>query len=167
MVQVNDRAAAEKQLAQLDEVLASRHRYQVSTTQVADRAVIRWRSPMGSATITHGWLDNDIVFLALGKPVVEAILPRPDRSLAETNWFQVTTSLGPQPNNGHFFLNLNQRNAIEGADLFPELLPNWKIITAAIQAIGVTAAIENETQHSLRYFCRAAKRQTAWSPTQS
>ena len=149
MVQVSDRAAAEKKLAQLDDVIASRYRYQVNTAQVADQTVVRWISPFQSTTISHGWLDNNIAFLALGNPVVEAIVPRPNRSLAETNLFQATTSLGAKSNNGHFFLNLDQLNQIEGTDLLPELPPNGKKITAAIEAIGVTAAIQNE--RSTRY----------------
>ncbi|MDJ0702122.1 MAG: DUF3352 domain-containing protein [Leptolyngbyaceae cyanobacterium MO_188.B28] len=149
LVQVNDRAAAEGKLAQLNEVIASRYRYQVNTVQVADQAVVQWISPFKSTKITHGWLDNNVIFLALGDPIVKAIVPRPNRSLAETQLFQTATSFGPTSNNGHFFLNFNQLNEIAGNDLLPELPPNGKKITAAIEAIGVTASIQ--TERSARY----------------
>ncbi len=140
MVQTNDRKTAESVWAQLDDVMVSRYRYQVETEEVEGGSVTRWVSPFQGVQFSHGWLPGNVTFFAVGSGAAEAIAPSPEKSLAETRQFQTLTRQAPQPNNGHFFLDLAQINALDGAVFpLPELPEEGA--TRAIQAIGMTATV--------------------------
>jgi hypothetical protein len=149
MVQASDRAAADATLAQLDEVMSDRYRFQVEETDIEGQSVVRWTSPLSGLTITRGWLEGDVAFLAFGENLAQTILPQPGTALAATDLYKQTIDAEFDPNNGHFFVDVDRLLSEDS----PVPVPNLPLANAAfvqaIRAIGVTAAIRDK--YSTRY----------------
>ncbi|HHP7245879.1 MAG TPA: DUF3352 domain-containing protein [Elainellaceae cyanobacterium] len=160
MVQASDRPAAEQALTKLDDVMESRYRFQVNETEISGATVVQWTQPLAGLTLTRGWLNNDVTFLAFG-PIADSFLPNPKTALDENGLFQQTTASGLEPNNGHFFVNLEAMNSADANVPLPSLPPNNQAFVNAIRAIGVTSAIENE--YSTRYDISVLLKTTAES----
>ena len=144
MVQTNDRQLAESAWSQLDDVMASRYRYEVTTEAFNGGSLTQWISPFEGVQFSHGWLPGNVTFFAVGEGVPDAIAPKPKRTLAEIRAFQTLTGKAPRPNNGHFYLDLDQINEM-GGNVFP--LPDLpeEGAQAAIEAIGLTSTVGDRT----------------------
>lgn len=149
MVHTNDRNTAESVWAQLDEVMASRHRFTVETETFEGGSLTHWISPFEGVQFSHGWLPGNVTFFTVGEGAASALVqtlqgqitPSPRRALVENRAFQTLTSQAPQPNNGHFYIDLAQINALDGS-VFPlPQLSSDEGATAAIQAVGLTATV--------------------------
>ncbi|MDX2240907.1 MAG: DUF3352 domain-containing protein [Leptolyngbyaceae cyanobacterium bins.302] len=153
LTKASDRRAAEASLKKLDDAMVSSYKFQVQENQVNGQPVVSWIVPQSNATINRGWLDNDIAFLSLGAPIANAIVPRPSKTLQDSDAFKEATASDLNSNNGHFFVNVDQ--AIN-SKRFPilQLPPGNKELVAAIRSIGVTAAIRDA--RSIRYDVFAA-----------
>jgi hypothetical protein len=150
MFETSDRQAAENTLKRLDEVMGRKFKLNVSQSNVGNQTLTTWKVPPGLPVASHGWLDNDVVFLTLGAPVESAIAPQPKTELVEADLFQTTTRSNLNPNNGHFFVDVTQTlTLLDSSPLLPKLSPRVRKFANAIQAIGVTAAVNNE--RSTRY----------------
>ncbi|MEM6450631.1 MAG: DUF3352 domain-containing protein [Cyanobacteria bacterium P01_D01_bin.105] len=144
MVQTNDRQLAESAWSQLDDVMASRYRYDVTTESFDGGSITQWVSPFEGVQFSHGWLPGNVAFFTVGAGAATALAPKPQRTLAEVGQFQTLTAKAPRPNNGHFYLDLEQINALDG-NVFP--LPDLPEdgTQAAINAIGLTATVGDRT----------------------
>lgn len=143
LVQTKDRKAAEQTFKQLDEIMKTRYRFQVSETQLEGKPVIRWVSPFTALTATHGWLDGNVAFLAVGPDLASTILPTPDKPLADNPLFRQTSSADLTPNNGQFFIEFD-RLVNPGVNLpLPQLPSENQAFLKAMRAIGVTAALQD------------------------
>jgi hypothetical protein len=149
MAQTSDRPQADQTFARLDEVVESRYRFTIRTTQVEDIDLTEWASPFGSLTLSRGWLTDSVTFLTVGNGVVNMIAPVPNRPLATDPLFQLVMAGAPEANNGHFYLNLGELDDSNRNLFLPNLPPDLQGVLEAIQAIGVTATILDERQ--LRY----------------
>ncbi|MBD0346173.1 MAG: DUF3352 domain-containing protein [Coleofasciculus sp. Co-bin14] len=149
MVQASDRTRAEATLQKLDELMATRYQFQVSKTKQGGQPVVKWTSPLGGLSATHGWLEGNVVFLTLGAPIAGSIVPQPPATLTQTPLFQQTVPTKPNPNNGQFFLDV-ERTINSSALNLPQLLPSeYKMVANAIRAIGVTVA--NSDRRTTRF----------------
>lgn len=146
MVQTSDRSAAEKTLTQLDEVMSRQYQFKVQEAKLGGQPVVNWIAPYGTLTATHGWLDENVAFLALGAPVADRIVPKPATTLASTEQFQKTVPSELSPNNGQFFLDVN--STVKTLPL-PQFFPGQQTWMQAMRSIGVTAAVSDE--RSVRY----------------
>lgn len=146
MVQTNDRSNAEKSLKQLDQVMSSKYQFQLQEAQVGEQNVVNWVGPYGTLTATHGWLDNNVVFLTLGAPIAETIITRSVKALDSTEQFQKTVPSQLNPNNGLFFLDVEP--TVKALPLL-QFFPGQQKLVQAIRSIGVTTAVSDE--RSIRY----------------
>ncbi|MGJ5676390.1 MAG: DUF3352 domain-containing protein [Nostochopsis sp.] len=163
MVQASDRTRAETSLTKLDEVMKTQYQFQIQQTTVAGKPIVNWIGPLGTLTATHGWLDGDIAFLALGAPVSDKIIPKLNNTLANTPLFQQTVPSEPNPTNGQFFLDVER--ATQNFPL-PTLLPNQKIFLNATRSIGITSAIDDSRSNRYDIFL-ALKKVGNLSPSSS
>jgi Protein of unknown function (DUF3352) len=147
MVQASDRRAAEKSLKQLDDVMTRKYNFKVEEAKVEGQPTVNWSSADG-VSITRGWLDGNIAFLTLGAPVASTFLPKPARNLSTNDLFGKTTSSGLNPNNGHFFMNVDRVLELKSFPLI-QMLPTNRVMMEAMRSIGVTAAISSD--RSARY----------------
>ncbi|XGV95067.1 MAG: DUF3352 domain-containing protein [Leptolyngbya sp. BL-A-14] len=149
MVKSSDRRATEATLKQLDQTMADKYKFKVEEVKAGDQPTTNWSSPLGFA-VTHGWLNDDVAFIALGSPsvpVVNDILPKPATSLADSQPFKTSVPSEPNPNNGNFFANLDLYKTKKLP--LPQLPLGNQNLLDAIRSIGVTAAISDD--RSTRY----------------
>ncbi len=146
MVKSRDRDGATATFNRLNQVMASRYRFSVDTAQIGGIPVTRWTSPFDSLTLAYGWLEGDILFLSVGQGIADLITPRPRRSLAQDWAFQATTSDAPRPNNGHFFINLEDLAKVDNNLLLPPLPAEGLFSAAVIRSLGVTATVISDRQ---------------------
>ncbi len=143
MVQASDRRAADDTLKRLDDMMVSKYKFKVEESRLGDRPVTNWSLPVGGPTITRGWLDGDVAFLTLGAPVANTMVPKPTASLADSPDFKAAVPTEPNPNNGHFFANVDRAVNAKNLPLL-QLPPGNRELVAAMRSIGVTAAISDD-----------------------
>jgi len=146
LVQASDADKARKAIQELDRVVSDRYQFKIQQAQVAGKPVVNWVAPYGTVTATHGWLDNNVAFFALGAPVADKIITQSPANLASTEQFQKTVPSELNPNNGQFFLNINP--TFKALPL-PQFIPNQQDFLAAVRSIGVTSAVSD--RRSIRY----------------
>jgi hypothetical protein len=143
MVQASDRRAAEDTLKRLDDAMVSKYKFKVEQSRLGDRPVTNWALPVGGPTITRGWLDGDVAFLTLGAPIANSMVPKPTASLADSPNFKTAVPTEPNPNNGHFFVNVDRAINAKNLPLL-QLPPGNRELVAAVRSLGVTAAISDD-----------------------
>ncbi len=146
MVQAKDADKAKKAFQDIDRVISSQYQFKIQETQVAGKPVVNWIAPYGTLTATHGWLDGNVAFFTLGAPLAEKIIPQPAVNLASTEQFQKAVPSKLSPNNGQFFLNINE--TFKNLPL-PQIIPNQLIVLEAVRSVGITTAVKD--RHSIRY----------------
>ncbi|MBD1810322.1 DUF3352 domain-containing protein, partial [Microcoleus sp. FACHB-DQ6] len=113
--------------------------FRVEEIQVGGKPAIKWTSPFGGITVTRGWM-NDVAFMTVGAPIVDAIVPAPKSPLLSSELFQKTVRSQLKPHNGNFFIDIE--SAFNPKNLaLPEFPPNQKMWIDATRSIGVTAAV--------------------------
>ncbi|XGB43517.1 MAG: DUF3352 domain-containing protein [Nodosilinea sp. LVE1205-7] len=146
MVKASDRDAATASFNRLNQVMANRYRFTVDTSQIGGTDVTRWTSPFDALTLAYGWLQGDVLFLSVGQGIADLVVPRPQRSLAQDWAFQATTRDAPRPNNGHFFINLENLAKVQNNLLMPPLPAEGLFSAAVIRSLGVTATVMGDRQ---------------------
>jgi Protein of unknown function (DUF3352) len=139
LLQATDRRAADQALKKLDQVMKDRYQVQVSQS---DAGVVKWVSQFSSLSATHGWLDGNVLYLAIGPGVPNLVSPAAGKTLAEAELFRKATATTLPANNGHFFLNMEPL-ANNAALPLPILTTENRAILSAIRAIGVTTAVKD------------------------
>lgn len=152
---VSDRDAAEATWEQLDEVMASRFRFDVQPSQTDGLPVNQLVSHYGGVAMGHGWLDQNVTFFGVGAEVLDAIAPSPDSPLQSNRAFQTLLDISPQENNGYFFIDIDRINELQGTLPFPTL-PDGPIFSA-IKSIGVTTSVQDERSLSYDIFIELPK----------
>ncbi|MEO1146963.1 MAG: DUF3352 domain-containing protein [Cyanobacteria bacterium J06638_22] len=144
MVQTSNRTAAEQALESLDATMRDRYQFEVNNGEVDETPVTIWQSPFGSLTLTHGWVTDNTVFLAVGSETTSLLLPEPEISLGDTDAFALTKAEDFNAYNGRFYLDLGR--AQENPDFLPtpELPDRAGAIASAVQQIGVTSAVRSD-----------------------
>lgn len=166
MVKVSDRAAAETKLQQLDQVMSNQNKFKVEKATIGNNPVTNWIAPDRELTITQGWLEENVAFLALGGGITNTIIPPPKTSLIQSDRFRNTVPLELKSNNGHFYLDV-ERLGIDSTARFLTFLfqlstdPNTqKTLTnqlLPIRGIGVTAAVNDERSTRFDIFVSLKK----------
>jgi Protein of unknown function (DUF3352) len=139
----SDRKTAEAMFAKLD-TLVKQQMVSPTPKEVGGKKVTDWQTPMGTV-LTHGWLDQDTVFVAVGEPVVSAITTPKGAQLDASPAFQGITGSLPKPNGGYFYLDMEKvMPLIEkvSAQASP-MPPESKAILSSIRGIGATASNPN------------------------
>ena len=173
LAQTSDRRKAEQTFQKLDAVMGDRYRFQVTEAQLGGKPVTTWVSPFSSLSITHGWLDGNVAFIAIGPNLASTILPAPASALAQNALFQSATESNFQSTDGHFFLDLD-RLATPNLPLpLPKLAPNDQKAVNAIRAIGATTAAQDgrtmryDIQILMNQSSKASTAQSSPSPSPS
>jgi Protein of unknown function (DUF3352) len=166
MVKASDPGAAQKSIAQMNQVMREQNNFKVEETKVGDRSATKWISPTQELTITQGWLEDNVAFLTLGTPVTGALVPQSQTALAQSDRFRNTVPLALNPNNGHFFLDVERLGVDSTARLLTFLFQlstdpsTQKAIAtqlAPIRGIGVTAAVSDERSTRFDIFVSLKK----------
>ncbi|HEY9296618.1 MAG TPA: DUF3352 domain-containing protein [Phormidium sp.] len=166
MVKTSDRQTAEKNLAQLNEIMSDKYKFKAERSQLGNQPVVNLVSPVLGIKMSQGWLDGNIAFLTLGAPITEEIAPRPRNNLTQNQLFRSTVPNELNPNNGHFFIDIERMGVDSTANLlsfFLRLSPdittqnNLRNQLSPMQAIGVTAAVSDERTSRFDIFVKLKK----------
>jgi hypothetical protein len=103
------------------------------------REVTRWQAE-GRTILTHGWLDNDSLFVALGV----SYAGRPDSPITANPNFQRAIEGFPKNGFGYFFLDVERFLEMSAAS--PDLSnrvpldPSGRALLESVRAVGSTAS---------------------------
>lgn len=103
----SDRKTAETTLGKLDN-LAKLQSVNIAQRNIGGKNVTDWQIPNQGALLSHGWLDNDTVFVALGGPVADAIAASGGQSLENSQNFKTIAGSLQKPNGGYFYLDMDK-----------------------------------------------------------
>jgi Protein of unknown function (DUF3352) len=151
MIETNDRQRADAALKQLDEVMRSQYQFRIEEKKTLDKPVVNWIGPFGTLTASHGWVDDNVAFLALGAPITEKILgtKQSNNSLGGTQAWKKAVPSELNPTNGQFFLDV-ERTAKNFP--LPALVPNQQALLNATRSIGITSAISDNRSNRYDIF---------------
>lgn len=144
MVQTSNRTAAEQTLESLDATMRDRYEFEVNAGQVDETPVTIWQSPFGSLTLTHGWIADNTVFLAIGNETTSLLLPEPETTLGDTEAFASTKAEDFNAYNGRFYLDLSSLQGNPVGFPTPQLPGRAGAIANAVRQIGVTSAVRSD-----------------------
>ncbi|MGB3239607.1 MAG: DUF3352 domain-containing protein [Geitlerinemataceae cyanobacterium] len=156
MVEAGDRSSAEQVFEKLDTAVKEKYRFQIEETTIRDRQIVNWKSQIPGLRINRGWLNDNVAFFSVGAPIAETFVPKPAQSLVDSRSFKSAIPLNLQPNNGHFFLDLDQTLNAENFSLL-QLPPDQKAWVGAMESIGVTGAIQDERSSRYDVFVKIKK----------
>jgi hypothetical protein len=128
--------ATNQTMNSLDQTMAGRYQFKVDQTKFQNINVVRWSGALGGTQATHGWLSNQVAFLALGAPITEQFLPNPANSLANHADFRQVMSTEISPIDSQVYIDLNQAS---GNLPLPKFPADTQTILQAINSIGLTS----------------------------
>lgn len=139
VLDTSDRKTAEATFTKLDN-LAKQQSLNVANKNIGGKNVTEWQIPQQGALISHGWLDNDTVFLAIGGPIAETLANRKGQALDQSETFKSVTSSLQTPNAGYFYLDMEKTTTIieRLAAQSQPLPPDATAILNSIRGLGVT-----------------------------
>jgi hypothetical protein len=139
VLDTSDRKTAEATLTKLDN-LAKQQSINIAQKNIGGKNITEWQIPQQGALVSHGWLDNDTVFLALGGPIAETLANRQGTALDQTDTFKKVTGSLQKPNGGYFYLDMDKTTDIIKR-LAPQnqpLTPDTTAILTSMRGVGVT-----------------------------
>jgi hypothetical protein len=148
LLETSDRNTAEKTYGKLD-TFATKNLLQLSERKIESTQVTEWQIPVQGTLISHGWLNQNTTFLALGGPMADILASKPAKTLDNSKTFQAATASLPKQNSGYFYVNMEQaagtlfRNPLIASS--PWLTPETRAILESMRAVGATTSQLNET----------------------
>lgn len=140
VVKTSDRKAAETALNKLDKV-AQTNSINIDRREIQGKPVTEWSNDQG-VLLGHGWLDKESMFVAVGRPIVEAMASS-SKTLEKNQAFQTVTSSLPKPNTGSFYVDMDTVMSVFNSNFLLNLQLPLSADTCAmlnsIRGIGVTA----------------------------
>ncbi|MEO0375419.1 MAG: DUF3352 domain-containing protein, partial [Cyanobacteria bacterium P01_A01_bin.17] len=76
LLETSDRNTAEKTFGKLD-TLATKNLLQLKQRDIDSTSVTEWQIPVQGTLVSHGWLDQDTSFMALGGPMADILVSEP------------------------------------------------------------------------------------------
>ena len=142
----SDRQTATATFSKLDN-LAKTQRINVTTINIDGKDITEWQMPGQGALLSHGWLNQDTVFLAVGGSVADAIATNDTPKLDSSDTFKAVTGSLQKPNAGYFYIDaektafLVNRFMTQGQPLPSEA----NTVLSAIHGFGVTLTSPNKS----------------------
>ena len=144
----SDRPTAETTLNKLDD-LARKQSLTVAQRNINNKNITEWGVPGGGILFTHGWSDQDTVFMAVGGPVGEKLADNKGKTIDKSNNFKsVISSLG-KPNGGYFYLDMDKTIPIINSISGQPLPPDANAILSSVRGFGMTFHNPNQSTTQL------------------
>ncbi|CAD5949466.1 hypothetical protein PCC9214_02458 [Planktothrix tepida] len=144
LIETSDRPAAERMLNKLDAIIAnSNPPINIEQNVLAGIEVTEWNDPKQGTLFGHGWLSPNLMFVAFGGPVVEAITQKPQHPLNQSQQFQSISKFLPSPHHSYVYLDMEKITAWAMGYLLASpaisLQPNRMTMLNSIQGLGISA----------------------------
>ncbi|MEH2436924.1 MAG: DUF3352 domain-containing protein [Nostoc sp.] len=144
----SDRKTAEATFTKLD-TLAKNYQINIGNRNIGGKDVTEWQIPRQGALLSHGWIDQDTVFVALGGPVAEAIGDRKNPSLDNSDTFKAVTGSLQKPNGGYFYLDMDKTQTVPLIKSLISSDANAITILGSIRGLGFTATSPDKSTSEL------------------
>ncbi|WP_414527576.1 DUF3352 domain-containing protein [Nodularia chucula] len=140
LLETSDRQTASATLSKLDN-LAKTQQINVGQRNIDGKDVTEWQIPGQRALLSHGWLNQNTLFLAVGGSVAEAIATNNTPKLDSSNTFKTVTDSLPKSNAGYFYIDVEQTVSLVNSFASPgqPLASEANTVLSAIHGFGVTA----------------------------
>ncbi|TVP57258.1 MAG: DUF3352 domain-containing protein [Nodularia sp. (in: Bacteria)] len=161
ILETSDRQTATATLSKLD-TLAKTQRIKVANRNIDGKDVTEWQIPGQGALLSHGWLNQDTVFLAVGGSVAEAIATSNTPKLDSSDTFKAVTGSLQKPNAGYLYIDaektasLVNRFVAQGQPLSSEV----NAVLSSVYGFGITATSPDKSMGQLEMLL-ALKPKTA------
>ena len=146
MLQTSNRAAGESLLKKLDGFI-SQNGGQVAQKDVGGVSVTEWTAPGAGAVISHGWGQQDTLFIT-ASPVVSLFIPKPASAIDGDANFKSVVSTLPTSNVGYFYVDVDKTWNVIQTFLPPsekESIPaEAKAVIQSIRGLAITGAYPNQ-----------------------
>ncbi|WP_414544469.1 DUF3352 domain-containing protein [Nostoc sp. CCY0012] len=148
--QTSDRQTAAATLSKLDN-LAKTQQLSISKRNIGGKDVTEWQIPRQGALLSHGWLDQNTVFLALGGSVAEAIASTNTAKLDSSDNFKAVTGSLQTPNAGYFYIDVDKTASLVNRFVAQrQPLPSQaNTVLSSIRGLGVTVTSPNKSTSQL------------------
>jgi hypothetical protein len=150
VVKTSDRKAAETALNKLDK-LAQNNSINIDRRNIEGKAITEWSNDQG-VLLGHGWLDKESMFIAVGRPIVEAMASS-SKTLEKNQAFQTVTHSLPKPNSGYFYVDMATVMSVFESNFLLNLQLPLSSETCAmlnsIRGIGVSANQVNRSTNKM------------------
>ena len=118
---------------------------------MGEQSVTEWQMVGLGEFFGYGWLDDNVLFVAVGKPLIEAMMSMPEDGLIDSESFEEIVGSLPKSNQGYFYLDMEQ--AMAWVDRYPFvnlLMPrDVKAILDSIRGIWVTGSWLDELTNEM------------------
>ena len=139
----SDRKAAEVAFNKFD-AFAKQNTVSVTQRTVQGKKVTDWIVPGAGGLVSHGWLDDDTVFMAFGSPMADVITQKPAQPLHESASFKTMTGSLASNNLGYFYLDMDKAVALMKGTILAsqdESIPaETMAILNSIKGVGMTSS---------------------------
>jgi hypothetical protein len=157
----SDRQTAEATLTKLD-TLAKTQQVNVAQRNIGGKDVTEWLVPQQGSLLSHGWLDQDTVFVALGGSIADALTAPQAQSLDNNENFKTVTGSLQKPNGGYFYLDMDKTMSV--LDRLPNvqkqsISPESTAILNSIRGLGITATSPDKSINKMEVLLALKKRQ--------
>ncbi|MBD2481231.1 DUF3352 domain-containing protein [Planktothrix sp. FACHB-1365] len=144
LIETSDRPAAERMLNKLDAIIAnSNPPINIEQNVLAGVEVTEWNDPKQGTLFGHGWLSSNLMFVAFGGPVVEAITQKPQHPLNQSQQFQSISKFLPSPHHSYVYLDMEKITGWAMGYLLASpaisLQPNRMMMLNSIRGLGISA----------------------------
>ncbi|NEP79285.1 MAG: DUF3352 domain-containing protein [Okeania sp. SIO3B3] len=151
ILETSDRFVANGMLRKLNRIAVDQPGVSLKERQVGEISVTEWQMIGIGSFLGYGWLDDDSLFVALGKPLIEVMTTMPDNGLIGSEGFEEVVGSLPTSNQGYFYLNMEQM--MVWANRYPFVsvtMPrDVKVVLGSIRGIGVTASWSDELTNEM------------------
>jgi hypothetical protein len=145
MLQTTNRAAAESLFKKLDD-FASKNGATVAKKDVGGVSVTEWSAAGAGAIISHGWSQQDTLFIT-ASPIVSLFVPKPATAIEADPTFKSVVSTLPTNNIGYFYIDADRAWSIFQTFIPPaekeKTPPEAKALIESIRGLAGTAVYPN------------------------
>jgi hypothetical protein len=161
LLTTSDRSTASATFSKLDN-LAKIQQINVTTKNVDGKDITQWQIPGQGSLLSHGWLNQNTAFVAVGDTVAETIATNNSPKLHSSDTFKAVTGSLQKPNTGYFYLDAEKTTSLVNSFVsqFQTIPSEANTILSSIYGFGVTASSPNKSTAQLEMLL-ALKPKTA------
>jgi len=143
LLETSDRPLAEVSMKKLDKTFTTKFpTLEAGSNTYESIPMTEWKVKSQEIVLGgYGWLDENLLLITLGQPMMSLMSQPISRPLNTSQSFQAIAGSLPTPNQGYFYLNMDQlMTVVNRAPLPPgnQISPDVLAVLNSIQGIGVT-----------------------------
>jgi hypothetical protein len=137
----SDRKTAESTFAKLDTLIKAQN-ITIAQRKIGTSDITEWQVPNQGALVSHGWLDQNRIFVALGGgQIADFVAGNKAQTLDSSDSFKTITGSLQKPNGGYFYLDMDRTMTLVNKFATPAqpIPPETAAVLNSIRGLGVTA----------------------------